>query len=306
MQKQDKDLSDICFDDWVEHILPRPWHSYARLCRVDRSTGIWLALLPSVAALIQASRGAWPTLTKLLVFSSGAFFMRCIGCTINDICDRNFDRYVERTRFRPLASAKIRLKGAIYFLLVQLLVCSLLLLFINKMSKYLALVLMPIVFLYPLCKRLTYWPQAILGICFNWGMLIAWSDTCGRVPLPAILMWLGTVFWQIGYDSIYAYVDAKDDYLIGIYSTATLFANKGVVWIAIFYGIASLLWVSGGYFVGMNTIYYVFIAVLALQLCWQLKRFNPKHPYRNFNLFRTNVKVAALLALAAVLGNFRF
>ena len=197
------DLNYIAAGDLVDSWLPRAWRPYARLCRLDRPIGTWLTLLPCLAALVQAADGL-PTLARLIIFSMGALLMRGVGCTVNDMCDRDFDQHVERTRFRPLTSGQLGMRHAVVFLLAQLAVCALLLFLINPMSRWLAVALVPLVFLYPLCKRFTYWPQAVLGVAFNWGMLMAWSDTRDVVPLAAIAMWLGAVLWQIGYDTIYA------------------------------------------------------------------------------------------------------
>ena len=167
------DLADMRpMDDWVERWLPRSWGPYARLARLDRPVGTWLTLLPTLAALVQAADGL-PTLWRLFIFSLGAFLMRGVGCCFNDIFDRDFDNKVERTRFRPLTSGQLSLRQALWFVFAQLVLCALLLLAINEYSRWMAVILLPIVVIYPLCKRFTYWPQMVLGIAFNWGMLMA-------------------------------------------------------------------------------------------------------------------------------------
>ncbi len=295
------DLSDMRPDDWVEHWLPRAWGPYARLCRLDRPVGTWLTLLPCLAALVQAAEG-WPTVWRLFIFSLGALLMRGIGCTINDICDRDIDKKVERTRFRPLTSGQISLKNALYFLLGQLLVCAVLLLAINAYSRWLAVLLLPVVAVYPLCKRFTYWPQVVLGIGFNWGMLMAWSDTRNIVPLAAIAMWVGAVLWQVGYDSIYAYVDVRDDKELGLHSTAMRFADKGKQWISGFYIATIVLWTYSGVALHMAWGYYLILAVIAGHFLWQMRLFNLARPDRNFMLFRANIWVGVLMIVAALGG----
>jgi 4-hydroxybenzoate polyprenyltransferase len=299
--QQISDLNDIRLNDWVQRWLPRSWRPYARLCRLDRPIGVWLTLLPCIATLIQAA-GGWPQPKRLLVFFVGALLMRGIGCTVNDMFDRNFDQHVERTRFRPLASKQLSLRQAVWFLLGQLAACASLLLFINEMSRWLALAVLPFVFIYPLCKRVTYWPQAVLGICFNWGMLMAWSDTRGVVPLAAVAMWAGAVCWQIGYDSIYAYVDMRDDLRLGLRSTALRFAQAGKRWIGGFYTAAAALWIWSGYAMDMGWTYFLGMAMLVLHLTWQLKRFDPQRPNGNFGLFQANLWTGALLVAAALTG----
>ena len=295
------DLSDMRPNDWVDRWLPKAWGPYARLCRLDRPVGTWLTLLPCLAALVQAADG-WPTLFRLFIFSLGALLMRGIGCTVNDIFDRDIDKKVERTRFRPLTSGQLSLKNALYFLLGQFLVCGLLLLAINEYSRWLAVLLVPIIVIYPLCKRFTYWPQVVLGIGFNWGMLMAWSDTQNIVPLAAVAMWLGAVLWQVGYDSIYAYVDVRDDLALGVHSTAMKFADKGKAWISGFYIAAIVLWVYGGVALQMTWGYYVGIAIVAGHFLWQMRTFDLARPDRNFMLFRANIWVGVLLLAAALAG----
>jgi 4-hydroxybenzoate polyprenyltransferase len=299
------DLSDMRPDDWVERWLPRSWGPYAHLCRLDRPVGTWLTLLPCLAALVQAAEG-WPTLFRLVIFSLGAFLMRGIGCTFNDIFDRDFDNQVERTRFRPLTSGQITLKNAVWFAIAQLAVCALLLLAINAYSRWLAVLLVPIVIVYPLCKRFTYWPQVVLGIGFNWGMLMAWSDTQSVVPLAAIAMWLGAVLWQVGYDSIYAYVDVRDDRRLGLHSTALRFADKGKIWISGFYIATIALWLYGGVAMGMSWPYYLVLASIAVHFIWQMRVFDLSRPDRNFMLFRANMAVGVLLLVAALGGTLVF
>lgn len=294
------DLNDIAAGDWVDRWLPRAWRPYARLCRLDRPIGTWLTLLPCLAALVQAADGL-PTLARLIIFSLGALLMRGVGCTVNDMCDRDFDQHVERTRFRPLTSGQLGMRHAVVFLLAQLAVCALLLFLINPMSRWLAVALVPLVFLYPLCKRFTYWPQAVLGVAFNWGMLMAWSDTRDVVPLAAIAMWLGAVLWQIGYDTIYAYVDMRDDARLGLHSTALKFRDNGKIWVSGFYVATVILWTWGGWAMGLSAAYYLGMLAVALHLGWQAWRFDLQKPDRNFGLFRANLWTGVLL-LAASLG----
>ncbi|AZY47784.1 4-hydroxybenzoate octaprenyltransferase [Bordetella avium] len=295
------DLSDIVFDDWVERWLPRSWRPYARLCRLDRPIGTWLTLLPCIAALVQAA-GGWPDVWRLIIFSLGALLMRGIGCTVNDMWDRDIDKHVERTRFRPLTSGQLSMRQAVWFLLGQLLVCASLLFFINDLSRWWALGVLPFVFIYPFCKRVTYWPQAVLGVCFNWGMLMAWTDTQNHLPLAGVAMWLGAVLWQIGYDSIYAYVDVRDDRKLGLHSTAMRFADQGKRWIGGFYLASALLWAWAGYAMGMGWTYFVGMALVALHLTWQLLVFDLRRPDRNFMLFRANLWTGVLLIASALAG----
>jgi 4-hydroxybenzoate polyprenyltransferase len=216
--------------------------------------------------------------------------------------DRDIDKHVERTRFRPLTSGQLGMRQAAAFLVGQLAVCACLLFFINGFSRWLALAVLPFVFIYPFCKRVTYWPQAVLGVCFNWGMLMAWSDTRGVLPLAGVAMWLGAVLWQIGYDSIYAYVDVRDDRRLNLHSTAMRFADQGKAWIGGFYLATLLLWTWAGYSLGAGWFYYLGMIVLAVHFGWQLVVFDLQRPDRNFKLFRANLWVGAILIAAALGG----
>ncbi|MDN5843240.1 MAG: 4-hydroxybenzoate octaprenyltransferase [Alcaligenaceae bacterium] len=295
------DLSDMRPDDWVAHWLPESWGPYARICRLDRPVGTWLTLLPCLAALVQAAEGL-PTLWRLVIFSLGALLMRGVGCTFNDIFDRDFDHRVERTRFRPLTSGQITLRNAIVFAIAQLLVCALLLWAINPYSRWLALGVVPLAVIYPLCKRFTYWPQVVLGIAFNWGMLMAWTDTRDILPWAAVAMWLGAVTWQVGYDAIYAYIDIRDDLMLGLRSAAMRFGDRGRLWIGGFYVATIVLWTAGGIGMGMHGPYYVVIAAIAVHFAWQMRVFDVRHPERGLRLFRANMLVGVMLIVAALAG----
>lgn len=295
------DLSDIHHNDWVARYLPKAWGPYARLARLDRPVGTWLTLLPCIAALIQAAGGI-PDWWRLFIFSLGALLMRSAGSTINDIWDRDFDKHVERTRFRPLTSGQVSLKQAVVFLFAQFLASACLLFFVNEYSRWLAVALVPLVIIYPLCKRVTYWPQAVLGAAFNWGMLMAWSDTTNTVPIGAVLMWLGALTWQIGYDTLYAYTDIRDDERLGLRSTARKFGDNGLYWLSGFYAISIALWLIAGALLNMQWGYYPILALVAAHLFWQLKVFDLQRPDKSHYLFKANVQTGILLILAALAG----
>lgn len=301
MNSASPDLSDIRQNDWVDRFLPKALRPYARLARLDRPTPIWLTLLPCWAAMLQAADGL-PTLQQLVVFSLGALLMRSAGCTINDIADRNFDGHVERTRFRPLASGQVRLSSAILFLCIQLAAAATLLIFLSPFTRLVALSVLPLVLVYPFCKRFVHWPQVVLGAAFNWGMLVAWAEIAGHVPTGALLMWVGAVFWQIGYDTIYAYVDMKDDTRLGLKSTAILFGRHGKSAIATLYAITVLTWWIGGTMLEMSNGYVVGMLVIMTHLAWQVAHFDTERPVANYGLFLANILTAALLVAAAFVG----
>lgn len=297
------DLSDIKRGDWVDRRLPLAWRPYTRLARLDRPVGIWLTLFPCWAALVQASHGI-PELRHLIVFSLGALLMRSAGSTVNDIADRKFDGHVERTRFRPLASGQINVPQAVLFLVAQLALAASLLLFLTPYTRLAAICVLPVVFVYPLCKRFTHWPQAVLGAAFNWGMLMAWSEVAGEIPLGAILIWLGAVTWQIGYDTVYAYVDVTDDAQLGLRSTAILFGERGKAFIGAFYALTVIAWSAGGWMIGMGSFYALGMLVIAVQLAWQTWRIDLSRPELSYRLFLANILTGVLLAATSLAGTW--
>ncbi len=295
------DLSDIKPGDWVDRLLPPALRPYTRLARLDRPVGIWLTLFPCWAALIQASHG-FPYIRQLIIFSLGALLMRSAGSTINDIADRKFDGHVERTRFRPLASGQIGVPRAVLFLAAELALAASLLFFLTPFTRFVAICVLPLVFIYPLCKRFTHWPQAVLGAAFNWGMLMAWSEIAGEIPGGALLMWLGAVTWQIGYDTVYAYVDVRDDTQLGLKSTAILFGEHGKTCIGLFYAVSVAAWSLGGWMVGMSLPYAAGMLVVAVHLGWQTWRLDLSRPDISYRLFLANILTGILLAAAAFAG----
>ncbi|ASY74367.1 4-hydroxybenzoate polyprenyltransferase (plasmid) [Sinorhizobium fredii CCBAU 83666] len=238
----------------------------------------------------------------LTVFSLGALLMRSAGSTVNDIADRKFDGHVERTRFRPLASGQMSVASAFLFLAVQLALAASLLAFLTPYTRLVAICVLPLVFVYPLCKRFTHWPQAVLGAAFNWGMLMAWSEVVGEIPLGAILVWFGAIAWQIGYDTVYAYIDIKDDTQLGLRSTAILFAERGKTWIGAFYALTVAAWSIGGWMVGMGPLYALGMAVIAAHLAWQTSRIDLSRPELSYQLFLANILTGVLLAVASIAG----
>lgn len=299
--KENTDLSDIAQDDWLTQYLPKSWVPYARLARLDRPAGTWFALITTFMALVQAA-GTLPNIKRTIVFMLGTVLLRSAGCAINDIWDRDFDKHVERTRLRPLTSGQLTLRQAIIFFVVLMLIACLLLFFLNTYSILLALALVPLVIIYPLGKRFTFWPQIILGITFNWGMLMAWSDTINEIPFGAFLMYLGVVSWHLAYDTFYAYCDVEFDTKLGLKSTVRYFGSEGKKWISGFYIVSVLCWLIAGYLLYMSWGYFVFLTVVAFALYGQLKRFEVDNPAGNFQLFKDNLFVNVLLLVAICLG----
>src|SRR5947209_14995125 len=230
--------------NWVDTRAPRWSRPYLRLSRLDRPIGSWLLLLPcwwsaALAAGVAHDIGPLPRIVAL--FLVGAFVMRGAGCTWNDITDRDLDARVERTRSRPIPAGQVSVSQALVFLALQALIGLAVLLQFNRFAIMTGIASLVIVAVYPFMKRITWWPQVVLGLAFSWGALMGFAVTQGRIDAVAVVLYAGSIAWVIGYDTIYAHQDAEDDALIGIKSTALLFGPKTKPALAIFYGLAVVL-----------------------------------------------------------------
>uniref|UniRef100_A0A182HYQ7 4-hydroxybenzoate polyprenyltransferase, mitochondrial n=1 Tax=Anopheles arabiensis TaxID=7173 RepID=A0A182HYQ7_ANOAR len=284
---------------WQQQISP-----YARLMRIDRPIGSWLLFWPcgwSIA--LSAPAGCWPDPMMLGLFGVGAFVMRGAGCTINDLWDRDIDAKVERTRNRPLVSGEIAPFDAVVFLAGQLGVGLLVLLQLNWYSILLGASSLGLVIVYPLMKRVTYWPQLMLGATFNWGALLGWSATQGSVEWSACLpLYVAGVCWTIVYDTIYAHQDKVDDLIIGIKSTALRFGDKTKLWLSGFTAamIGNLL--TAGLVCDQTWPYYTSIGLIGAHLAHQIHSLNIHNPKDCATKFISNHQVGFLLFLGIVLG----
>jgi 4-hydroxybenzoate polyprenyltransferase len=227
--------------------------------------------------------------------------MRGAGCTYNDIVDRDIDAKVARTAGRPIPSGQVSVAMAVVFLAVQLLIGLAVLLQLNWFSVVLgALSLAPIA-IYPFMKRVTDWPQAFLGLTFNWGALLGWSAVTGGLAIAPVLLFIGCVFWTLGYDTIYAHQDKEDDALIGVRSTARLLAERTKPWLALFYIAAWLLFLAAGLVAGMGIGFFVVLALVAGHLAWQILRLDIDDAANCLSTFKSNRGLGALM-LAAILA----
>src|SRR6202040_3718671 len=227
--------------NWVDTRAP-PWsRPYLRLSRLDRPIGSWLLLMPCwwSAALAIGDIGRLPLIIAL--FFIGAFAMRGAGCTWNDITDRDLDALVERTRSRPIPAGQVSVPQAAAILVVQALIGLAVLVQFNRFAIMTGIASLVIVAVYPFMKRITWWPQVVLGLAFSWGALMGFAVTLSRIDATALLLYAGSIAWVIGYDTIYAHQDAEDDALIGIKSTALLFGARTRPALIIFYGLAVVL-----------------------------------------------------------------
>jgi 4-hydroxybenzoate polyprenyltransferase len=276
--------------NWVDRWAPAPVRPYLRLMRLDRPIGAWLLLLPCWWSLGLASIHARQpiVLDDAVLFLVGAFTMRGAGCTWNDIVDRDLDAQVERTRSRPIPSGQVSVAGAGAFLAVQALLGLAVLLAFNGFAIGLGIASLPIVAIYPFMKRFTYWPQIGLGLAFSWGALMGWAVAFGRLDVPAYLLYAGSICWVIGYDTIYAHQDREDDALIGVKSTALLFAEQTKPMLASVYTLAVVLIGLAEWIAGAGLVALLGLIAFAAHLCWQVWRLDVSNPALCLFIFQSN------------------
>jgi 4-hydroxybenzoate polyprenyltransferase len=276
--------------------LPPRLRPFASLMRLDRPIGTWLLYWPCAWSVALAGVGGrWDL---FLWFALGAFAMRSAGCVYNDIVDRDLDKKIERTRLRPLASGRVTLESAWLLVVSLCLIGLLVVLQLNLTAAIVALASIVPVAAYPFMKRITWWPQAWLGLVFSWGALVGWPAVMGRPGLPALLIWFGSIAWVIGYDTLYAIQDIEDDALVGVKSSARRLGEKAPVGVAIFYLIAVLFWAAAVWSVRPDWIALVALGPAALHVANQAIRADPKDGELALRLFRSNRTCGLLVFLA--------
>lgn len=243
--------TDIAADGWVAS-LPRPLQPYALLARLDRPIGAWLLFLPGLWSILLAQAPWRETAWLVALFFVGSFLMRGAGCVVNDMWDRDLDRQVTRTAGRPLASGVLRMRHATIFLAVLLGISLLILLQLRPLAQALGVGSLVLVALYPLAKRVTWWPQLMLGITFGWGAPMGYAAAGGRIDAAALALYAGAIVWILGYDTIYAHQDREDDALVGIKSTARLFAGQSKQFLIACYAATTLLLMTAFWLAGLK------------------------------------------------------
>jgi 4-hydroxybenzoate polyprenyltransferase len=284
---------------WIDR-LPERWRDYASLARWDRPVGTWLLLLPCWWGQALADRLPDPWLMAL--FAVGALAMRGAGCTVNDLVDRGFDRRVARTRNRPLASGRLGVREALGFIAAQTAVGGLVLLALNPTAALVAIASLPLIVAYPFMKRITYWPQAFLGITFNWGVLVGYAAAQGSLDAAAVLLYAAGFFWTLGYDTLYAHQDKEDDALIGVKSTALLLGERTPFWLAGFYGAMLLLLAAAGALAGKGWPFWLALVPVGWLLARQLRGLRLDDPADCLARFRSNRDVGLAVTVALVVG----
>jgi 4-hydroxybenzoate polyprenyltransferase len=289
--------------NWVDTLAPVWSRPYLRLARLDRPIGSWLLLLPcwwSSALAAVAAHARAPSLSHLLLFFIGAFAMRGAGCTWNDIVDRDLDASVERTRSRPIPSGQVSVAQASLFLVLLALIGGAVLLTFNGFTIALGIASLVIVAVYPFMKRITYWPQIVLGLAFSWGALMGWAAAFGELASPPLLLYAGSISWVIGYDTIYAHQDREDDALIGIKSTALLFGHRTKPMLALFYALAVVLLGAAGFSAGAGFVFALGLLAFAAHLAWQIFRLDIGDPDNCLAVFKSD-RNAGLIVFAGLL-----
>ena len=295
-------FTDIGRNDWIDRYLPAKLRPYARLARLDRPIGTWLLLLPGWWSIALAGNPA-PSVRLMLLFAVGALVMRGAGCTWNDIVDRRIDAKVERTAGRPLPSGAVSLTGALVFLALQLLIGLAILLTFDRFTILLGAVSLLPIAIYPFMKRITWWPQAFLGLTFNWGALLGWSAAVGGgLAWPAVFLYAGGIAWTLFYDTIYAHQDKEDDALIGVKSTALHFGNASKSWLAGFALAALLLWALALLLAGIGWAGWLLFPAVAVHMGWQLVRWRIDDPADCLAKFRSNRDFGLVLFLVILAG----
>ena len=276
--------------------LPPRLRPFASLMRLDRPIGAWLLYWPCAWSVALAGVGGrWDL---FLWLGLGAFVMRSAGCVYNDIVDRDLDRRVERTRLRPLASGRASLRSAWVLIGILCLIGLIVLLQLNSMAALIALASVVPVAAYPFMKRITWWPQAWLGLVFSWGALVGWPAVTGRFEWPPLLLWFGSIAWVIGYDTLYAIQDIEDDALVGVKSSARRLGDKAPLGIAVFYLVALLLWGTAIWAVRPEWLALAALLPAALHLANQALRADPADGALALRLFRSNRTCGLLVFLA--------
>ena len=300
-------LPDAAPDNWVDRFAPEGLRPWLKLGRLDRPAGIWLLLLPGWQglALAGAARGRWPDPWLIVAFALGASLMRAAGCAYNDIVDRDIDAKVARTAARPIASGRISVKQAWAFAAGCSLIALAVLLTMGPFAIGLGAASLLLVAAYPFMKRITWWPQAWLGLTFNWGALLGFAAMTGRLAWPAVLLYAAGVFWTLGYDTIYAVQDLEDDALAGVKSSARRLGAAAPRGVLIFYLISIVLVFAAGAMARLGPLFPLLAVAYAVLLIRQPLRLRIDDPMRALALFNSNRDAGFVLFAALIAGLWR-
>lgn len=294
--------TDIKTEGWISN-LPQSWQPYAVLMRLDRPIGWWLLLIPGWWGLVLAADGVQGMYGRdyylMILFFIGAVLMRGAGCVVNDMWDRDLDKEVERTRDRPLASGAVNMFQASMLLFFLLFIGFIILVQTSGTAIWLGVLSLVFIASYPYMKRITWWPQAFLGITFNFSALMGFAAAADRIGIEPLLLYVSCFFWTLGYDTIYAHQDKKDDALIGIKSTALLFGERSLFWVSLFYLISFVLLLGALVYGGAGLIAYALMIVPGVYILNMLREWDIDDPENSLETFKRN-KIYGLLVLGAI------
>ena len=279
---------------------------FIELTRLNKPIGYMLLFWPCAWGLTLANNFNYPLhayLKYLIFFLLGAILMRSAGCIVNDITDKKFDKKVERTKNRPIASEKISITLGLIYTLILCFCALLVLINFNKLTIILALVSMPLAFTYPLMKRFTYWPQLFLGITFNYGVILGWTSISQDISLAPIILYIGAIFWTLGYDTIYGFQDIKDDEIIGVKSTSIKFKNNPNIFLILCYSITILCLIFLGINMKFDNLFYLFLLVPIYHLFFfQIRSVNIKSSSSCLKIFKSNNFLGLIILLNLLIG----
>ena len=294
-----KPKTDIPQNGWW-NIFPKRYHKWLRLGRFDRPIGSWLLLLPSLWTIPIFLNSVSQIIEIYLIFIIGSFSMRAAGCIINDLWDKDIDKKISRTRKRPIASGEISIKSAFIFLIILLLISLICLLHLNKFTWIVAISSIPLIIIYPLAKRFTKWPQFVLGITFSWGVPTAWAATNADFNIGLLFLYVGTVFWIIGYDTIYGYQDKFEDKILNIHNTAITAENYLINFILFFYMTSILSFLFAGLFLKIHLGWYIGLFFMFIHFIIQIRKLKIIDRYEALKLFKSNKNAGIFLTIGSL------
>ena len=293
--------TDIAAGGWVAR-MPPGWRPYLLLARLDRPIGVWLLFLPGLWGILLAGAPAGQSVWLLALFAVGSVAMRAAGCVVNDLWDRDIDRQVARTAGRPLASGALRARHALAFLAVLLLAGLAVLLQLNRLAQGLGVASLLLVALYPLAKRVTWWPQLMMGFTFGFGAPLGYAAASGRIDAAWAALYGAAILWDLGFDTIYAHQVREDDALVGVKSTARLFAERTRPFLAACYAGAVALLALAGWLAGLSAWFYPALLLPGALLARQVAVLDIDDPGLCLRLFRANREVGLAVGLAILIG----
>jgi len=293
--------TDIAATGWVAR-LPSSWLPYLLLARLDRPIGAWLLFLPGLWGILLAEPAPYEAIRLILLFAIGSLVMRSAGCVVNDLWDRDIDRLVARTAGRPLASGMLRPRHALVFLATLLLAGLGILLQLNWLAQVLGAASLVLVALYPLAKRITWWPQLMMGFTFGFGAPLGYAAAAGRLDAAWAVLYGAAILWDLGFDTIYAHQDREDDALVGVRSTARLFGDRTAPFLAACYAGTVALLLLAGWLQGLSAWFYPALLLPAALLARQIIQLDIDDPALCLRLFKANREAGLAVGLAILLG----